>query len=34
MTDRPKTLLQMAGADLTPAALSAAAVVVDDAHRV
>jgi len=34
MTDRPKTLLQMAGADLTPAALSAAAVVVVDAQRV
>ena len=34
MSDRPKTLLQMAGADLTPAALSAATVVVIDAQRV
>ena len=34
MTDRPKTLLQMAGADLTPAALSAASVIVIDAQRV
>lgn len=34
MTDRPKTLLQMAGADLTPASLSASAVVVIDAQRV
>ncbi|WP_425404337.1 cysteine hydrolase family protein [Hwanghaeella sp.] len=34
MTDRPKTLLQMAGADPTPAALSAATMVVIDAQRV
>lgn len=34
MSDRPKTLMQMAGADLTPAALDAAALIVVDAQRV
>ena len=34
MSDRPKTLMQMAGADLTPAALSAATVIIIDAQRV
>ncbi|RVU38858.1 cysteine hydrolase [Hwanghaeella grinnelliae] len=34
MSDQPKTLMQMAGADLTPAAMSAAALIVIDAQRV
>jgi len=34
MTDRPKTLMELSGMDLTPARLSEAAVVIIDAQRV